>query len=80
MSKFDVKRVAVAHRVGVVPVGESSVIIVVSSAHRKPAFQGAEFMIDELKARVPIWKREVYEDGSVWKENAESRLEQSQTK
>ena len=51
LAKFDdVKRVAVAHRVGVVPVGEESVIIVVSSAHRKAAFAGAEFMIDELKA------------------------------
>ena len=50
------KRVAVAHRLGVVPVGEASVIIVVSSSHRKPAFLGAEYVIEELKVWSPLWQ------------------------
>eukprot|EP00891_Asterochloris_glomerata_P001954 jgi/Astpho2/1954/Aster-00465 len=79
MKRWQVKRTAVAHRTGVCPIGEASVIIAMSSAHRKDALelpddslQACAWAIDELKATVPIWKREVYEDGSVWKENAES--------
>eukprot|EP00891_Asterochloris_glomerata_P001953 jgi/Astpho2/1953/Aster-00466 len=72
MKRWQVKRTAVAHRTGVCPIGEASVIIAMSSAHRKDALEACAWAIDELKATVPIWKREVYEDGSVWKENAES--------
>ncbi|CAN8064874.1 unnamed protein product [Agarophyton chilense] len=63
--------VAVMHRLGVVPVREASVIIAVSSPHRKDAIEACHSLIDELKARVPIWKKEVYEDGSEWKANKE---------
>jgi len=71
--KWDLKKVAMAHRTGVVAVGEASVIIVASSAHRKEALEAVHWAIDELKATVPIWKKEVFEGGEVWKENAESR-------
>ncbi|KAI7869235.1 Molybdopterin biosynthesis MoaE [Spinellus fusiger] len=65
--RWAIKHVAIYHRVGCVPVGQSSVIVAVSSAHRGDAIHATEFLIDELKARCPIWKKEVYEDGSVWK-------------
>jgi len=68
----DVARVAVWHRTGVVPVTEASVVIAVSAAHRRAALEAVAWAIDELKVRVPIWKREVYEDGSAWKANPES--------
>jgi len=66
-----VMHMALVHRIGLVPVGEASVIIAVSSAHRRDAIEACWFAIDELKAKVPIWKREVYADGSEWKENVE---------
>lgn len=66
-----VKKVACAHRLGLVPEGESSVIIAVASGHRAEGFVACRYMIDEIKARVPIWKKEIYTDGSAWKENKE---------
>ncbi|RKO91973.1 Molybdopterin biosynthesis MoaE, partial [Blyttiomyces helicus] len=62
-------KIAIAHRTGTVPVGEESVIIAASSPHRRDALEAVGWMIDELKRTVPIWKKEVYEDGSVWKGN-----------
>lgn len=67
----DVLHMAVHHRLGVVAVGEASVVIAVSSAHRREAIEACHFAIDELKATVPIWKREVYADGSTWKANCD---------
>ncbi len=61
-----VGRVVLLHRVGVVPVGESSVVVVVSSPHRPDAFDAARFGIDTLKASVPIWKRERWAEGEDW--------------
>ncbi|PNW80549.1 hypothetical protein CHLRE_07g322250v5 [Chlamydomonas reinhardtii] len=72
-NKWSVCKVAIAHRVGTVLVGEPSVIIAVSSAHRRESLEAVHWAIDELKASVPIWKKEFFEDGSVWKENEESR-------
>jgi molybdopterin synthase catalytic subunit len=66
-------RLAIAHRVGVVQVGEASVLIAVSAPHRASAYEASRFAIDSLKARVPIWKKELYADGSSWKANSESR-------
>mmetsp|Transcript_22962 Transcript_22962/g.46508 ORF Transcript_22962/g.46508 Transcript_22962/m.46508 type:complete len:169 (-) Transcript_22962:112-618(-) len=66
-----VRRVAFAHRLGVVPLAEASVVIAVAGEHRKEAFDACIFLIDEIKARVPIWKKEVYDDGSTWKANKE---------
>lgn len=64
-------RVAMVHRIGEVPVGEASVVISVSAPHRGPAYDASRFAIDALKERVPVWKKERYEDGSTWKQNAE---------
>ena len=63
-----VKRVAVLHRVGRLEIGESSVIIAVSAAHRQEAFEACHFAIDALKQTVPVWKKEYFEDGEVWVE------------
>ena len=72
-----VQKIAAVHILGDCPVGHASVILAASSPHRREAMHATEFLIDELKRRIPIWKREVYEgdDGnsSVWKENAETR-------
>ena len=62
--KWPILRVAVVHRVGTVGVGEASVVIGVATAHRVESFEACKFLIDELKNRVPIWKKEVYEDGT----------------
>jgi molybdopterin synthase catalytic subunit len=59
-------RMLVQHRTGTVPVGEPAVVIAVACPHRDAAFQATRFLIDELKARVPIWKKEVYADGHHW--------------
>jgi molybdopterin synthase catalytic subunit len=69
------RRVYVAHRTGEVLIEQASVIITVSSPHRKEALQAVNYIIDELKAKVPIWKKEWYADGSCsWKENCECLL------
>jgi molybdopterin synthase catalytic subunit len=62
--EFDVKRIAITHRLGVVPVREASVAIIVSSPHRKAAFQAGDWLIDRLKEDVPIWKKDFASDGS----------------
>ncbi|KAL2322337.1 hypothetical protein Fmac_026716 [Flemingia macrophylla] len=63
--------IAVVHRLGTVPVGETSVFVAISSIHRADALEACRFLIDEIKATVPIWKKEVYSNGEVWKENNE---------
>jgi molybdopterin synthase catalytic subunit len=70
-----VQKIAAVHILGDCPVGQASVILAASSPHRRDAMHCAEYLIDELKRRIPIWKREVYEgdEGSVWKENTETR-------
>jgi molybdopterin synthase catalytic subunit len=75
-AKFpSIRKVAAVHVLGDCPVGSASVIIAASSPHRRDALHSVEFLIDELKARIPIWKLEVYkgDEGSVWKENIEWR-------
>jgi MoaE-MoaD fusion protein len=61
-----VKRVAMLHRVGRLPIGEASVLIAVSAAHRQEAFEACRYAIDTLKRTVPVWKKEHFEDGEVW--------------
>ncbi len=61
-----VKAVAMAHRAGRLEIGEASVIIAVSAAHRAEAFEACRFAIDRLKETVPVWKKEYFEDGEVW--------------
>ncbi len=63
--RWPLKRVAVVHRLGKVAVGEASVVVAVSGAHREEAFAACRFLIDTLKKEVPIWKREYFEDGTV---------------
>ncbi|CAO3629456.1 unnamed protein product [Cunninghamella blakesleeana] len=70
--KWRLKHLSVYHRTGVVPVGETSVVIAISSTHRADSIHATEYIIDELKSRCPIWKKEVYEDGSVWKGSCQS--------
>ncbi|CAM9633160.1 unnamed protein product [Phaeothamnion confervicola] len=70
--KWDVINVAVVHKLGPTAIEEASVIVAVSSVHRRDGLEATHFAIDALKARVPIWKLEVYEgDSRVWKENVE---------
>jgi molybdopterin synthase catalytic subunit len=64
--RFGVRRVAIVHRTGNVPLGEPSIAIVVCSPHRGPAFEAARYAIEETKARAPIWKAERFADGHVW--------------
>jgi molybdopterin synthase catalytic subunit len=61
-----VKRVAMLHRIGRLEIGESSVLIAVSAAHRGDAFEACRYAIDTLKRTVPVWKKEHFEDGEVW--------------
>ena len=76
----DVTKIAMAHRTGLCPVQEASVIIAVSSPHRKDALEAAHFAIDTLKATVPIWKKEFYAAAGgegAWKENKEWHKQRS---
>ena len=70
-ARWALRHIAFAHRTGVVPTCEASVEIAVSSTHRKEALEAVQYAIDELKAHVPIWKKEVYdgEAAAAWKEN-----------
>ncbi|HEX7158859.1 MAG TPA: molybdenum cofactor biosynthesis protein MoaE [Edaphobacter sp.] len=66
LSKFGVRDVAIVHRLGRLEVGETSVLVVVASAHRGAAFDACRWLIDTLKKTVPIWKKEHFVDGAVW--------------
>ena len=66
VAKFPVREVAIQHRLGRLVIGETSVLIVVASAHRGAAFDACRWVIDTLKKTVPIWKKEQFEDGAVW--------------
>ncbi|PTQ99878.1 molybdopterin synthase subunit MoaE [Mucilaginibacter yixingensis] len=66
LQQWPVQRIAIHHRVGTLEVGEVPVIIAVAAAHRDAAFEACRFLIDTLKQTVPIWKKEVFEDGEVW--------------
>ncbi len=64
--EFKIRDIGIIHRLGRLEHGECSVAIVVTSAHREPAFEACRFAIDTLKKTVPIWKKEYYDDGEVW--------------
>jgi len=64
--EFEIRDMAIVHRLGHMDIGECSTVIVVASAHRGPAFDACRFAIDKIKEIVPIWKKEFYEDGEVW--------------
>jgi molybdopterin synthase catalytic subunit len=65
-AKWDVKKIAIVHRLGKLEIGEASVVIAVSAAHRKEAFEACRYLIEALKKVVPIWKKEFFDDGEVW--------------
>ena len=66
IATWSVQKVLVHHRLGVLRVGDIPVIIAVSAEHRDAAFDACRYIIDTLKRTVPIWKKEIYEDGEVW--------------
>jgi MoaE-MoaD fusion protein len=65
-ARFGVRRIAIVHREGEVPLGQPSIAIVTCAPHRDAAFDGARYAIDETKARAPIWKAERFTDGKIW--------------
>ncbi len=66
IEQFPVQKIAIHHRTGILEIGEVPVIIAVSAAHRAAAFEACQYCIDNLKQTVPIWKKEIFEDGEVW--------------
>jgi molybdopterin converting factor subunit 1 len=66
--QWPINRIGIVHRLGRIEITESSVVIVVTSVHRKVAFEACHYAIDRLKKIVPIWKKEYFEDGAVWVE------------
>jgi molybdopterin synthase catalytic subunit len=64
--QWPIQKTLIHHRTGVLEVGEVPVIIAVSAAHRAAAFDACRYIIDTLKQTVPIWKKEIFEDGEVW--------------
>ena len=66
--RFEIAHMGIVHRTGRLEIGETSVVIAVSAPHRRAAFEACEWAIRELKRTVPIWKKEVFEDGEVWVE------------
>jgi molybdopterin synthase catalytic subunit len=71
--KFKIDHVGMIHRLGRLEIGETSVAIIVTAAHRRAAFEACQYAIDRLKQVVPIWKKEYFADGAVWAEGEESR-------
>ena len=65
-SKWNIERMAIVHRTGQVDIGQVSVAIAVSAAHREDAFAACRFAIEEIKRSVPIWKKELFEGGELW--------------
>ena len=66
LKKWNVQKILIHHRTGILQTGEVPVIIAVAAAHRDAAFDACRYTIDTLKQTVPIWKKEVFEDGEVW--------------
>jgi molybdopterin synthase catalytic subunit len=65
-AKFPIAEVGVLHRIGRLEIGETSLLVAVSSGHRKEAFEACHYAVDRIKQIVPIWKKEVWADGSEW--------------
>ncbi len=65
-AQYEIEDIAIAHRIGTVPIGQISLVIAVASPHREKAFLACHKAVDQLKATVPIWKKEVFKDGSRW--------------
>lgn len=63
-NKWNVKHISIVHRTGNIPIGEIALWIYVASVHREEAFEACKFIINEIKQKLPIWKQEIYTDGS----------------
>ena len=63
---WDISLIRVIHRLGEVLPSELSMILIVKSRHRKESFEASQYFVDELKKTVPIWKKEFFEDGTIW--------------
>lgn len=70
--RFDLKDCAVLHRTGRLEIGETSLLIAVSCGHRAESFEAGHWLVNEIKKKVPVWKKEVWEDGEAWIEGPES--------
>ena len=68
--QWQIGRIGIVHRLGRLQIGEVSVAIVITSPHRKVAFEACQYAIDTLKKIVPLWKKEFFEDGEIWVEGA----------
>ena len=66
MAEFGLEQLAISHRIGIVGIGEISLVVAVGSPHRKAGFYACHKTVDRIKEVVPIWKKEVYQDGSRW--------------
>jgi molybdopterin synthase catalytic subunit len=65
-ARWKVSQVAIVHRTGVLEIGQASVVIAIAAPHRGEAFEATQYAIDRLKEIVPIWKKEIWSDGSQW--------------
>lgn len=66
LHKWPIQKIAIHHRVGTLYIGDVAVVVAVSTPHRSDAFEACRYIIDTLKQTVPIWKKEIFEDGEVW--------------
>lgn len=73
--RFEIAHIGIVHRTGRLEIGETSVVIAVSAPHRKAAFEACEWLIRELKRTVPIWKKEVFENGEEWVEGEHYKVD-----
>lgn len=64
--RWSIGHVSIAHRFGRLDIGEISLVVAIGSPHREEAFQACQYVVDRIKENVPIWKKEVFEDGEVW--------------
>ncbi|HEX2239957.1 MAG TPA: molybdenum cofactor biosynthesis protein MoaE [Actinomycetota bacterium] len=71
-ARFDLERVVAIHRIGRCELGEPTVVVACSAPHRAAALEGCRWMIDEIKSKVPIWKKEIFADGTAWVEHEAS--------
>lgn len=67
-TRWDIEKIAMVHRKGILDIGDVAVVIAVSTPHRAASFEACQWLIDTLKQVVPIWKKEIYEDGQEWLE------------
>ncbi len=71
-ARFGLEDCAILHRTGRLAIGETSLLIAISCGHRAESFDGGHWLVNEVKKRVPVWKKEVWEDGEEWIEGPES--------